>query len=44
MLACLRWCDWIGREFEGVFLDYARQQATTETVDKLFKLAEVTLV
>ncbi|KAE8819398.1 vacuolar proton-inorganic pyrophosphatase [Hordeum vulgare] len=30
----------IGREFEGVFLDYARQQATTETVDKLFKLAE----
>ncbi|KAI5009234.1 hypothetical protein ZWY2020_010282 [Hordeum vulgare] len=28
------------REFEGIFLDYAKQQATTETVDKLFKLAE----
>jgi hypothetical protein len=31
----------VGREFEGVYLDFARQQATTETVDKLFKLAEV---
>jgi hypothetical protein len=34
--------DFIGREFEGIYLDYSRQQATTETVDKLFKLAEVT--
>lgn len=33
-------CKAMTAEFEGVFLDYSRQQATTETVDKLFKLAE----
>jgi len=27
-------------EFDGVLLDYSRQRATNETVDKLFKLAE----
>ena len=30
-------------EFDGVLLDYSRQRATNETVDKLFKLAEVCL-
>ena len=29
-------------EYEGIFLDYSRQQATGETIDKLLKLAEVT--
>jgi len=29
-------------EYEGVFLDYSRQQATGETIEKLLKLAEVT--
>jgi hypothetical protein len=28
-------------EFEGIFLDYSRQQATGETMEKLLKLAEV---
>ncbi|CAD6332704.1 unnamed protein product [Miscanthus lutarioriparius] len=28
-------------EYEGIFLDYSRQQATGETIDKLLKLAEV---
>ncbi len=28
-------------EFDGVLFDYSRQRATLETVDKLFKLAEV---
>ena len=41
LLAQLMCCDWIGREFEGVYLDYSRQQATTETIDKLFELAKV---
>jgi glucose-6-phosphate isomerase len=31
-------------EFEGIFLDYSRQQATGETIEKLLKLAEVTPV
>jgi len=31
-------------EFEGIFLDYSRQQATRETIEKLLKLAEVTPV
>lgn len=29
-------------EYEGIFLDYSRQQATGETIEKLLKLAEVT--
>uniref|UniRef100_A0A452XP97 Glucose-6-phosphate isomerase n=1 Tax=Aegilops tauschii subsp. strangulata TaxID=200361 RepID=A0A452XP97_AEGTS len=33
-------CKAMTAEFEGVYLDYSRQQATTETIDKLFKLAE----
>ncbi|XBI99653.1 hypothetical protein VPH35_019699 [Triticum aestivum] len=33
-------CKAMTAEFEGAFLDYSRQQATTETIDKLFKLAE----
>lgn len=28
-------------EFDGIFLDYSRQCATLDTLDKLFKLAEV---
>lgn len=28
-------------EFDGILLDYSRQQATLETKEKLFKLAEV---
>lgn len=28
-------------EFDGMLLDYSRQQATHETIDKLFKLATV---
>jgi hypothetical protein len=28
-------------EYEGIFLDYSRQQATGETIEKLLKLAEV---
>lgn len=28
-------------EFDGLLLDYSRQQATLETIEKLFKLAEV---
>ncbi|KAL2335583.1 hypothetical protein Fmac_016796 [Flemingia macrophylla] len=28
-------------EFDGIILDYSRQQATLETMEKLFKLAEV---
>lgn len=30
-------------DFDGLFLDYSRQCATAETMDKLFKLAEVTM-
>jgi hypothetical protein len=29
-------------EYEGIFLDYSRQQATGETMEKLLKLADVT--
>jgi hypothetical protein len=28
-------------EYEGIFLDYSRQQATGETIEKLLKMAEV---
>lgn len=28
-------------EFDGVLLDFSRQRATLETMDKLFKLGEV---
>lgn len=28
-------------EFDDILLDYARQQATPETIQKLFELAEV---
>ncbi|CAN6251996.1 unnamed protein product, partial [Urochloa humidicola] len=31
-------------EFKGIFLDYLKQQATGETIEKLLKLAEVTPV
>lgn len=30
-------------EFDGIVLDYSRQQATVHTVDKLYNLAEVKL-
>lgn len=33
-------CKAMTAEFEGIFLDYSRQQGTVETMDKLFKLAE----
>jgi hypothetical protein len=29
------------REYDGIILDYSRQKATTDTMKKLFKLAEV---
>lgn len=29
------------REFDGIALDYSRQRSTLDTMDKLFKLAEV---
>jgi glucose-6-phosphate isomerase len=31
-------------EMEGIFLDYSRQCATPQTIDKLFKLAEASLL
>ncbi|CAD6214837.1 unnamed protein product [Miscanthus lutarioriparius] len=34
-------CKAMTAEYEGIFLDYSRQQATGETIDKLLKLAEV---
>uniref|UniRef100_A0A0E0D7K9 Glucose-6-phosphate isomerase n=1 Tax=Oryza meridionalis TaxID=40149 RepID=A0A0E0D7K9_9ORYZ len=36
MTACLL----IDSEYEGIYLDYSRQRATGETMEKLFKLAE----
>jgi glucose-6-phosphate isomerase len=33
-------CKAMTAEFEGIFLDYSRQQATGETIEKLLKLAE----
>ncbi|KAF5468465.1 hypothetical protein F2P56_012614 [Juglans regia] len=33
-------CKSMTIEFDGVLLDYSRQRATLETIDKLFKLAE----
>uniref|UniRef100_A0A0D9WP04 Glucose-6-phosphate isomerase n=1 Tax=Leersia perrieri TaxID=77586 RepID=A0A0D9WP04_9ORYZ len=36
MTACLL----VDSEYEGIFLDYSRQRATGETMEKLFKLAE----
>ena len=36
-LHCIVFCS----EFDGLLLDYSRQCATLETMDKLFKLAEV---
>lgn len=34
-------CKAMTAEYEGIFLDYSRQQATGETIEKLLKLAEV---
>lgn len=34
-------CAIICSEYDGILLDYSRQQATLETIGKLFKLAEV---
>jgi glucose-6-phosphate isomerase len=39
--AWLSWLILVPREFGGIFLDYSRQQATRETMEKLLKLAEV---
>nr|BAA08149.1 phosphoglucose isomerase (Pgi-b) [Oryza sativa] len=33
-------CKAMTAEYEGIFLDYSRQRATGETMEKLFKLAE----
>ncbi|XVF63882.1 hypothetical protein PTKIN_Ptkin09bG0121700 [Pterospermum kingtungense] len=33
-------CQLMMVEFDGMFLDYSRQQATLDTMDKLYKLAE----
>lgn len=34
----------LNREFDDILLDYSRQRATLDTIDKLLKLAEVSLV
>uniref|UniRef100_A0A0C9RNU4 Glucose-6-phosphate isomerase n=20 Tax=Euphyllophyta TaxID=78536 RepID=A0A0C9RNU4_9CONI len=34
-------CESMTLEFDGIILDYSRQRATQETLEKLFKLAEV---
>jgi glucose-6-phosphate isomerase len=33
-------CKAMTAEYEGIYLDYSRQRATGETMEKLFKLAE----
>ncbi|XP_060189753.1 glucose-6-phosphate isomerase, cytosolic 2B isoform X1 [Lycium barbarum] len=37
-------CQSMTMEFDGILLDYARQRATLDTLNKLFKLAEATHV
>ncbi|KAI9119106.1 hypothetical protein K1719_009781 [Acacia pycnantha] len=40
LLGDVKRCESMAVEFDGILLDYSRQQATLETVNKLFKLAE----
>ncbi|XP_066326231.1 glucose-6-phosphate isomerase, cytosolic-like [Miscanthus floridulus] len=41
MMADADRCKAMTAEYEGIFLDYSRQQTTGETIDNLLKLAEV---
>lgn len=40
LLSSTERCESMLVEFDGILLDYSRQRATLETIDKLFKLAE----